>query len=140
MRTFLAIGLLALFIAANEEANGIELVPATNGRNAMAQLVSGTADAATGSETQALLNSVSDPRIRIVLTLAECRYRIVARRSAGIRRLSDLRGRRVAATSNTSSQYYLSRMLATVHLADRDIQFVSLEGQEMPAALERHSV
>jgi NitT/TauT family transport system substrate-binding protein len=31
-------------------------------------------------------------------------------------------------------------MLETVHLADRDIQFVSLEGQDMPAALEKHNV
>ena len=127
-------------IAALEKINGIELVPATNGRNAMAQLVSGAADAATGSETQALLNSVSDPRIRIVVTLAECRYRIIARRSAGIRRLSDLRGKKVAATMSTSSHYYLSRMLANAHVAESDIHLVGLEGQDMPAALEKHGV
>jgi NitT/TauT family transport system substrate-binding protein len=164
MRTFLATSLLALFftattagpslkvavnmttiesfplIAAIERTNGIELVPATNGRNAMAQLVGGAADAATGSETQALLNSVSDSRIRIVVTLAECRYRIIARRSVGIRRLSDLRGKKVAATMNTSSHYYLSRMLANAHVADSDIHLLGLEGQDMPAALEKHDV
>ena len=164
MRTLLATGLLALFIitspagptlkiavnmttiesfpiiAAIEKTNGVELVPATNGRNAMVQLVSGAADAATGSETQALLNSVNDPRIRIVLTLSECRYRIVARRSAGIQKLSDLRGKKVAATMNTSSHYYISRMLANAHIAEGDIQLVGLEGQDMPAALEKHTV
>jgi len=127
-------------IVAIEKMNGIELVNATNGRNAMAQLVGGSADAATGSETQALLNSVSDPRIRIVVTLAECRYRIIARRSAGIRRLSDLRGKKVAATMSTSSHYYLSRMLANAHVAESDIHLVGLEGQDMPAALEKHDV
>src|SRR5262249_8072543 len=59
-------------LAAAGKVSGVELLPVQNGRNAMAQLVSGAADAATGSETQALLNSVSDPRIRIVLTLSEC--------------------------------------------------------------------
>jgi len=127
-------------IAAIEKTNGVELVPATNGRNAMAQLVSGAADAATGSETQALLNSVNDPRIRIVLTLSECRYRIVARRSAGIQKLSDLRGKKVAATMNTSSHYYISRMLSNAHIAESDIQLVGLEGQDMAAALEKHTV
>ena len=106
----------------------------------MAQLVSNAADAATGSETQALLNSVNDPRIRIILTLSECRYRIIARRSAGIRRLSDLRGKKIAATLNTSSHYYLSRMLTTARVAETDVTVVSLEGQDMPAALEKHRV
>src|SRR5215471_12812371 len=55
-------------LAAAEKVGGVELLPAGNGRNAMAQLVTGTADAATGSETQALINSVADARIRIVLT------------------------------------------------------------------------
>jgi NitT/TauT family transport system substrate-binding protein len=127
-------------LAAAGKVSGVDLLPAPNGRNAMAQLVNSAADAATGSETQALLNSVSDPRIRIVLTLSECRYRIIARRSAGIRRLSDLRGKKIAVTLNTSSHYYLYRMLTIAHLAERDIDLISLEGQEMPAALEKHSV
>src|SRR5262245_63085647 len=82
--------------AAVEASMRIQLVPTPSGRTAMAQMLSGAVDAATGSETQALLNSVADPRIRIILTLAECRYRIVARRSSGIRRISDLRGKKVA--------------------------------------------
>ena len=102
----------------------------------MAQLVNGTVDAATGSETQALLNSVAEPRLRIVMTLSECRYRIVARRSAGIRRVSDLRKKKIGATPNTSSQYYLAGMLRIAGLHESDIQLVPLEGQEMPAALE----
>jgi len=118
----------------------VQVIPAPNGRAAMAQLVSGAADAATGSETQALLNSVADPRIRIVLTLAECRYRVVARRSAGIRRISDLRGKTVAATSNTSSQYYLTRMLEKARLSESDVHYVSLEGPDMPAALKQGRV
>src|SRR5262249_21712406 len=97
-----------VFAAAEALSMQIQLVRSPSGRNAMSQLLNGEVDAATGSETQALLNSVADPRIRIILTLAECRYRIIARRSAGIRRIADLRGKKVAATINTSSHYYLS--------------------------------
>lgn len=118
----------------------VQLIPAANGRIAMSQLVGATADAATGSETQALLNSVAEPRIRIILTLAECRYRIVARRSAGISRAADLRGKKVAVTINTSSHYFLNRMLRNAGLNESDVQVVGLEGQEMPAALARHTV
>src|SRR5262245_60954047 len=92
-----------VFAAAEALPTQIQLIRSPSGRNAMSQLLNGEVDAATGSETQALLNSVADPRIRIILTLAECRYRIIARRSAGIRRITDLRGKKVAATINTSS-------------------------------------
>jgi NitT/TauT family transport system substrate-binding protein len=128
-----------VFLAA-ESMSGVRLEPAPNGRVAMSQLVSGAADAATGSETQVLLNAASEPRLRIVVTLSECRYRIVARRSAGIRRVSDLRGKKVAATLNTSSQYLLSGMLRKAQLKDSDVQLVPLEGQEMATALKSGTV
>ncbi len=134
-----------IFLAAESFSSGnhdfrVKVVPLPNGRAAMAQLVSGAADAATGSETQALLNSVADPHIRIVMTLSECRYRIIARRSAGIRHMTDLRRKKVAATPNTSSQYYLAGMLRAAKLAESDIEIVPLEGQEMAAALKTGKV
>jgi len=134
-----------LFAAVSELAKDsssprIRLVPVANGRIAMSQLVSGMADAATGSETQALLNSVMDPRIRIVLTLAECRYRMVARRSAGIRRVADLKRKRVAVTANTSSVYFLAQMLRHSGLQESDVQMVNLEGPAMPGALKAGDV
>jgi len=126
--------------AAVDSLPSVEIVPTDNGRNAMARLVAGSVDVATGSETQALLNSVMDTRIRIILTLSECRYRVVARRSAGIQRIADLRGKKVAATLNTSSAYYLSRMLAKVHVDESGVQVVAMEGQAMPAALAKRDV
>ena len=124
-----------------ERSPGVQIVPVPNGRVAMAQLLSGSVDAATGSETQMLLNSIAEPGIRIILTLAEARYRIIARRSAGIRRIEDLRGKKIAATVNTSSQYYLREMLRKSGMRlDTDVRFVNLEGPEMPAALKRGDV
>lgn len=119
---------------------GMQVVLASSGRAASAQLVSGMVDAATGSETQALVNSVAQPELRIVLTLAECRYRIVARRSAGIRSVLDLRGKRVATTANTSAQYFLAEMLRSVRLHERDVTLAFLEGTAMPGALARREV
>jgi len=128
-----------VFIAA-ESMREVQLDSAPNGRVAMSQLVSGAVDAATGSETQVLLNATAEPRLRILVTLAECRYRIVARRSAGIRRVADLRGKKVAATLNTSSQYLLSGMLRKAKLKDSDVQVVPLDGPDMPAALKNRTV
>lgn len=128
-----------IFLA--ERTSAVQIVPVPNGRVAMQQLLHGDVDAATGSETQMLLNSIAEPGIRIILTLAEARYRIIARRSAGIRRIEDLRGKKVAATVNTSSQYYLREMLRkSGMLLDTDVRFVNLEGLAMPDALKRGEV
>jgi sulfonate transport system substrate-binding protein len=124
-----------------ERTSRMQIVPVPNGRVAMEQLLHGGVDAATGSETQMLLNSIAEPGIRIILTLAEARYRIIARRSAGVRRVEDLRGKKVGATVNTSSQYFLREMLRkSGMLLETDIHFVSLEGPDMPAALKRGEV
>lgn len=119
---------------------GVLVIPLASGRAASAQLVSGAVDAATGSETQALLNSVVQPDLRIILTLAECRYRLVARHSAGIRKIAGLHGKRVGTTRNTSAEYFLSRMLGTARLTESDIRLVALEGEAMPAALAQQQL
>ena len=71
----------------------------------------GAADLATNAETQALRYSVANPNLRIVMTVTEGLYRIVARRSAGIASVADLRGHRVATIAQTSSGYFLKLML-----------------------------
>jgi sulfonate transport system substrate-binding protein len=103
-------------------------------------LVNRSADAATNSETQILLRSVDNPELRIVMTVAECEYRIVARRSAGIRRLVDLRGKKVGTPANTSAEYYLSKMLRTVKLDEPDVTVVTMPVADMAAAMKRGDV
>jgi NitT/TauT family transport system substrate-binding protein len=84
----------------------------------------GGADAATNAETQALRVSVDHPDLRIIFTVAEGRYRIVARRSAGIAAVKDLKGRKIATFPNTSSAYYLHLMLAREGLSEADVTIV----------------
>ena len=84
----------------------------------------GQADLATNSETQTLRGSAAGPDLRIIFTVAECPYRIVARRSAGIATLADLRGKRVATQLESSGAYFLDCMLRTVGLTSADITLV----------------
>jgi NitT/TauT family transport system substrate-binding protein len=76
----------------------------------------GQADLATNSETQALRGAWGNPDLRFIFTVAECPYRIVARRSAGIARLADLRGKRVGTQPESSGEFFLDAMLRTVGL------------------------
>lgn len=91
----------------------------------LASLVSaGKADVATNSETQALRGAVDNADLRFIFTVAECPYRIVARRSAGITRLADLRGKRVGTQLESSAEFFLESMLHTVGLSVEDVTLV----------------
>ena len=83
------------------------------------------ADVATHAETQALRNSLDHPDVRIILTITRGHYRIVARRSAGIASLADLRGKRIATMSTTSAGFYLHNALASVGLSEADVTITS---------------
>jgi sulfonate transport system substrate-binding protein len=83
---------------------------------------SGRADLATNSETQALRGSVAHPDLRFIFTVAECPYRIVARRSAGIARLSDLRGKTVGTQLESSAEYFLDVMLRAAGVETGDVE------------------
>ncbi len=94
----------------------------------------GAADLAGQSETQLLRLSVDHPDLRIIMTVTEGLYRIVARRSAGIAGLADLRGKRVGTFPRTSAAFFLHRMLASVGVADAEVGIVALRPSEMAAA------
>jgi NitT/TauT family transport system substrate-binding protein len=94
------------------------------------------ADLATNAETQALRQSVDHPDLRIIFTVAEGFYRVVARRSAGVHTLGDLRGKRIATAPSTSAAFYLYKTLATAGLKPADVTIVPLSPlTRMPAAL-----
>jgi len=102
------IELAAVLLAANGLYRG--QVTVING--GIPNLMRGEVDAATNAETQLLRQSVEDPSLRIIYTEAEGFYRIVARRSAGIASVKDLRGKKIAIAPNTSAHYYLVKSLA----------------------------
>src|SRR5262249_44197850 len=81
----------------------------------------GSAQAATNAETQMLNVVQANPKVRMLLTVAEGLYRVVARKSAGIRSIADLRGKRVATPPNTSAHYHLVRMLQSAGVQESDV-------------------
>jgi NitT/TauT family transport system substrate-binding protein len=98
----------------------------TVGEGGLTTMNSGASDLATNAETQLLRESVAHPDYRIIMTVTESFYRLVARRSAGIATLVDLRGKRVMLPRNTSANYYLVAMLRTVGLTEDDVELVPL--------------
>lgn len=109
--------------AVHVAANGIYPGPITVGAGGVPTLTSGMSDIATNAETQLLRESVDNPDLRVIFTVVESHYRIVARKSQGIRKLADLKGKRIAVPRNTSANYFLYKMLATAKLTEADITF-----------------
>jgi len=107
-------------------ANGIYPGPITVTNGGIPNIMDGSADVATNAETQLLRQSVDDPNLRVIFTVAESFYRIVARKSAGIAKVSDLKGKRITTPRNTSAEYFLVRMLATANLTEADVTIVPI--------------
>ncbi|AGP38360.1 ABC transporter substrate-binding protein [Sorangium cellulosum] len=81
-------------------------------------------DLGTNAETQTLRQSVAHPNLRIIFTVTETFYRIVANRAAGISALADLRGKRIGTIPNTSAAYFVDKYLGTVGLTADDYTIV----------------
>jgi len=127
----LYIELSPLLIAANGAYPG----PITMAVGGIPLIVSGQVDVATNAETQLLRQSVDNPDLRVIFTVAESFYRIVGKRSAGIRTVADLKGKRVTVPRNTSAHYYLVKMLATAKLTEADVTVVAIPGNQTVQAL-----
>ena len=84
-------------------------------------------DLATNAETQLLRASASAncSKVRVIFTLCEALYRIIAKKSAGITTLADLAGKRIMAPSGTSSAYFVSLMLGSVGLTTSQATLVN---------------
>lgn len=95
------------------------------------------AHAAGNATTQMLVVLRDNPKVRLLFTLVDGNYRIVARRSAGIARLADLKGKRIVVPPSTSAHYFLVAMLRTAGLQESDVTLVSAPATAMAAAVAK---
>lgn len=107
-------------------ANGIYKGPITVINGGIPNIMSGEVDAGTNAETQLLRQSVDDPTLRVIFTVSESFYRIVARRSSGITKVADLKGKRITTPRNTSAHWFLEKMLRTAKLTEADVTIVPI--------------
>ncbi|ETS77991.1 hypothetical protein PFICI_10053 [Pestalotiopsis fici W106-1] len=83
-------------------------------------------DLAGNAETQALRQYANHKNLRIIYTVVEVAYRLVASNKAGVTSLSDLKGKKIGTIPSTSAAYFVQRYLSTAGgLADSDYTVVS---------------
>lgn len=98
------------------------------------------ADVASNGETQNLRHSFEEPRIRTLMTIAEGHYPVIGRRSAGVKELSDLKGKKVLCYRTTTAGFFLHKMLQTVGLTLDDVTIVETPLGEVGDVVSRGEV
>ena len=93
------------------------------------------ADIGCNAETQLLRLSAERPDMRVIMTPVESIYRIVARRSAGIASIADLRGKRVATYPQPSAGFYLVDELRRAGMTERDVRLINAAPAKEIAAM-----
>jgi len=78
--------------------------PVTFSNGGVANIFGGL-DLAGNAETQALRQFAVHKNLRIIYTVAEVAYRLVASKKAGVATLADLRGKRIGTMASTSAAY-----------------------------------
>jgi ABC-type nitrate/sulfonate/bicarbonate transport system substrate-binding protein len=99
-----------------------------NGRTADLFVAGSGVDLTGNAETQGLLVAAQNEHyqsLRIIYTMVEVPYRLVASRRAGVEELADLRGKRIGAFSQTSSAYFVREIMATAGVNESEYTLVT---------------
>lgn len=106
------------------------------GLPAFEAMLRGEAEVATVAETPLMAASLKGQRFSVIASyMFSVGQRIVVRGDRGIRKIEDLRGRRVGVTTGTTPHYLLHVMLSDAGLSEADLVVVPLAGPQQAAAL-----
>ena len=112
------------------------------GKPALEDLLAGNADFATVAETPVMFAIMKGEKISVISTIQTCETNnsIVARRDRGILTVEDLKGKRIAATLGTTSDFFLGAILSVHGISRKEVGIVDLKAEAMPEALAHGDV
>lgn len=123
---------------------GLEVTPLMHayGKPALEDLLAGKADFATVAETPIMFAVMKGAKIVIIATIqtSDTGNAIVAKQDSGIVSLGDLKGKRIAATLGTTSDFFLGVILGINGIARKDITVINIKAEDMAVALERNDI
>ena len=118
---------------------GLEVTPLLHpyGKPALEDVLAGKADLATVAETPVMFAIMGGEKIAFIATIqtSTAGNAVLARRDKGILALEDLKGKKIAMTLGTTSDFFLDAILAVNGISREDVKVVNLQAQEMADAL-----
>jgi ABC-type nitrate/sulfonate/bicarbonate transport system substrate-binding protein len=122
--------------------HGLDVEPKhfASGKLTLDAVMAGAADVSTSSETPISAAVMANRPIIIVARMIKARPDILVHEDSGIRDLSDLKGKKIAILSGTSSEVVIHTAMRKAGLRPAEASFVNLLPQDMPAAIATRSV
>lgn len=87
-----------------------------------------TVDLGANAEYQGLIQYGTHKNIRMIYTIVDVPYRVVANKAAGISTLADLKGKRIGTSPGTSANYFVRKLLRSAGVKDSEHTVVSGSG------------
>jgi len=126
------------------QQEGLEVTPHLHpyGKLALEGLLAGKADFATVAETPVMFAIMNGEKIAVIATIQNSKTgnAIVARSDRGILTIGDLKGKKIAATLGTTSDFFLDAFLGVNGVSRKDVVVVDLKAAEIPDALARGDI
>jgi sulfonate transport system substrate-binding protein len=112
------------------------------GKPALEDVLAGKADFATVAEIPVMFAIMKGEKISVIATIQSSNLNnaILASRDKGIVTLEDLKGKKIAVSLGTTSEFFLDSLLATHGMFRKDIQIVDLKADKMTDALAHGDV
>ena len=118
---------------------GLDVQPLmhTYGKAALQSVIDNRADIATVAETPIMFSVLNGAKITVIadITSSTTDNAILARKDAGIVSAADLKGKRIAYTPGTTSEFFLDSLLTANGITMQDIVTVPLKPDELTAAI-----
>jgi sulfonate transport system substrate-binding protein len=117
----------------------IEWAQSLGSNKALELLRSKSVDFGSTAGAAALLGRANGNPIKAIYVYSDPEWTaLVTRPDSGIRRIQDLKGKRVAVTQGTDPHIFLLRALNSVGLTEKDIELVPLQHPDGKTALGRY--
>ena len=118
----------------------VEVINFTTGKQCLDTVMGGAADIATTAEAPTTAAAMSGQKIAFLARTEYSYIKTLTATSAGIGKLSDLKGKRIAFTAGTGGEVYTMQLLKKAGLGKDDVTLVNLRPQDMVAALASGSI
>jgi ABC-type nitrate/sulfonate/bicarbonate transport system substrate-binding protein len=118
----------------------IEVSNFTTGKQCLDTVMGGAADIATTAEAPTTAAAMSGQKIAFLARTEYSYIKMLTAATAGISKLADLKGKRIAFTAGTGGEVYTMELLKAANLGKGDVTLVNLRPQDMVAALSSGSI
>ena len=116
-----------------EEGVDVLFRPFTSGRDALQDTLDGNSDLATSYETPVVLQSLKGEKLSIVSSLhfSNKKNSMLAHKSSGIEKPSDLVGKTIAVPKNTNAEFFVNMFLASEGIELSEVKVIDVRPEDM---------